>query len=295
MPYRPVPRPTREEAAADAIVRECKARGHAFPQKAPRVDETSIDPAGRTVDITRTPCPGCGTVRSTTRPVPRPGTTLVAAVGIFERPSPGDVPGVAERAARITDEEPADAAERAGLGRSVPAGFAPDRRGTARPETLTFSVGVPARQFYLLDQHAGVDAIVPVPADAEGAGAGAGAGADGVGQADAVPGAAVLWTARRAAAVPVTVVIAPNDPGAELDGYDDVVEVAYRAHTGHVRIEELGGARHGLPPLHAGYGPYRLRHHLRTPADTGEGEACLLQIWPEVYRRPSVLKGRPAG
>ncbi|MDL4776433.1 hypothetical protein [Actinomadura xylanilytica] len=286
MPYRPVPRPTREEAAADAIVRECEARGHAFPQKAPRVDETSIDPAGRTVDITRTPCPGCGTVRSTTRPVPRPGTTLVAAVGIFERPSPGDVPGVAERAARITDEEPADAAERAGLGRSVPAGFAPDRRGTARPETLTFSVGVPARQFYLLDQHAGVDAIVPVPADAEGAGADGRPTPFPARRCSGRPGAPRRsrspWSSRRTTPVPSST----------------ATTMSWSWPTG--RTPGTSGsrssvARHGLPPLHAGYGPYRLRHHLRTPADTGEGEACLLQIWPEVYRRPSVLKGRPAG
>lgn len=83
-------------------------------------------------------------------------------------------------------------------------------------------------------------------------------------------------------------VVSPHDPGADLDGYDDVVEIPFRTGMGYVRVQELGDTPHELPPLHAGYGGYRLRYHVRG-ADSGDA-TYLLQIWPESRRRPVSVK-----
>ncbi|TDD81458.1 hypothetical protein [Actinomadura rubrisoli] len=270
------PRPTREEIAAEKAVRECEARGHDFPDEPPRVAESSPG----THHVQRTPCRECGTVQVMFWTAPEPSAIQFVAIGTFEAPEPGDVPRLAERAAALTDAEYAAALADAGFDPDPP-GLAPDRRATARAETLDLAVAVRSGQFYLLDRDQELRAIIPVPA-----------GAEGAGLADTVPGAAVFWTAERGGTIPLTVVIAPGDPGAVLDGRSDVVEIAYRTATGHVRVQELGGAEHALPPLPGGHGGYRFRYHVH---DADEGQArYLLQIWPEAHRRPASLKATSA-
>lgn len=277
MRYRRPPLPTREDLAAEKAVRECAARGHDHPDEPLRPAESFTGPDGATHHTRRTPCRECGTLKVTTWQEPEPGQGAFMAIGTFEAPEPGDVPRLAERAARITDAELAAALERARPHGVRRGDLAPDRRATARTETLELGVSVRSRQFYLLDRDADLAAIIPVPGDAESAGL-----------ADVVPGAAVFWTPDRTGPVPLTVVVSPHDPGADLDGHDDVIEISYRAATGYVRVRELGGNDHELPPLPAGYGGYRLRHHVRN-ADSGDA-AYLLQIGPEARRGPLSLK-----
>jgi hypothetical protein len=105
---------------------------------------------------------------------------------------------------------------------------------------------------------------------------------------DAVPGAAVLWTPVRTGTIRLMVITAPRDPG-PVGGGHDTVEIAFPRTTGHVRVQELGGGGHPLPPLPAGYADYRLRYQVQNAEDP-ERVAHVLQIWPEGRRRPAVVE-----
>lgn len=260
--------PSREDVAADRIVRECAGRGHRFPEEnSLRPTETSIGPDGQTVNHRRVRCGECGTFQLMTwDEPPQSGTVLITVPLTFEAPEPGDIPGLADRAAHVTDDEISAmyAENLRGITPTIP-----ERPEPARPETRDLAVRVTARQFYLLDSDETPGGIIPVPDDATGAGI-----------IETTHGAAVLWTA--AHTVGLTVVVSADDPGAD-DGYDDIVEITYRSRTGRVTVTELAGAAYPLPPLHAGYGDHRLRYHVR---DGG----CLLQIWRAPRTRPAVVK-----
>jgi hypothetical protein len=201
--------------------------------------------------------------------------------GEVRGPEPGDIPHLADHAARVTDEEFATALAETG---HPDAPLLPALRDVGRPETLDLAVRVRARQFYLLDAEETPGSILPVPEDAT-----------SVGIVDTVPGAAVLWTGLHQGIVHLTVVVSPTDPGADVHGYEDVVELTYRSTTGYVTIKELGGAAHTLPPLPGGYGDHRLRFHVRdadtahrTKASDDPIDHYLLQIWRAHRTRPVI-------
>lgn len=67
------------------------------------------------------------------------------------------------------------------------------------------------------------------------------------------PGSAFLTTGLHTGVVGFTVAVADRDPGADLDTYEDVVEISYDSPTGIVWLEEWGGeGSHTLPPLAGG-------------------------------------------
>ncbi|SNT53595.1 hypothetical protein SAMN05216276_105661 [Streptosporangium subroseum] len=107
-------------------------------------------------------------------------------------------------------------------------------------------------------------------------------------------GSALLTVGPQWATVKFTVAVADRDPGADLDGYEDIVEISYESPSGRLSLEEWGGGRaHTLPPLPAGPGTYRLRYHVRGMDEEVAieiGDHYFLQIWPEPPRDPTVLK-----
>jgi hypothetical protein len=300
--FRRVPPPAREDIAAAKQAQECAARGHAYPDTF-SLWQPEIEPGGQFQQ--RTPCPDCATVRVRTwkeafadvppeqvperfRNMNRLGLNMA-----YEAPEPGDVPGIADLAAGVTDDEVA--AVRAAAVRPKPPNapnrigdnpyervFVPDQEppvGLAARQ-IEMNLNVMAWQFYLLDAEETPASIIPVPADAASAGI-----------IDTVPGATVMWTGLRQGTVPLTVSIAPDDPGADLQGYQDVAEVSHRSPTGQLSIAVLTDTVRALPPL-AGSGDYRLRYHVRG-ADAAHtsgdpADQCLLQIWPAPRARPVV-------
>ncbi|MEU0484469.1 hypothetical protein ABZ260_35485 [Streptosporangium sp. NPDC006013] len=108
-------------------------------------------------------------------------------------------------------------------------------------------------------------------------------------------GSALLTVGPQWATVKFTVAVADRDPGADLDGYEDIVEISYESPSGRLSLEEWGGGRaHTLPPLPAGPGTYRLRYHARGMDEEDSLDAIaehyFLQIWPEPPCDPAVLK-----
>ncbi|GII93408.1 hypothetical protein Ssi02_36390 [Sinosporangium siamense] len=94
--------------------------------------------------------------------------------------------------------------------------------------------------------------------------------------------------------VEFTVAVADRDPGADLDGYEDIVEISYESPSGRLSLQEWGGGKtHPLPPLPAGPGTYRLRYHVRGMDEEVSleiGSHYFIQIWPEPPCDPVVLK-----
>ncbi|MFD0884728.1 hypothetical protein ACFQ08_09225 [Streptosporangium algeriense] len=96
--------------------------------------------------------------------------------------------------------------------------------------------------------------------------------------------------------VPFTVTVSDQDPGADLDGYEDVAEASFESPTGRVFLlgwcmdfYEEKVAR--LPPLPAGPGTYRLRYHVRgMDEERYLADDHYLQIWPAPRHAPAVLK-----
>ncbi|WP_062434446.1 hypothetical protein [Herbidospora daliensis] len=112
-----------------------------------------------------------------------------------------------------------------------------------------------------------------------------------VGIITTVAGGARLTLGIQWGQVPFRVVVADRDPGAELDRYEDAVEIAFEALSGRLTLEEWGGnGSHPLPPLPAGGGFYRLRYHVLGMDEEAEEDHYLLQIWPEPYRDAVVVK-----
>ncbi|MGW4470610.1 hypothetical protein ACWENQ_13135 [Nonomuraea sp. NPDC004354] len=96
--------------------------------------------------------------------------------------------------------------------------------------------------------------------------------------------------------IPFTVTAADRDPGADLDGYEDIVEISFEAPSGEVFLvgwlmDWDDEKAHDLSLLLSGPGTYRLRYHIRGI----EEERCwvddhYLQIWPAPLHDPAVLK-----
>ncbi|WP_204054836.1 hypothetical protein [Planomonospora parontospora] len=96
--------------------------------------------------------------------------------------------------------------------------------------------------------------------------------------------------------IPFTVTVSDRDPGADLDGYEDVVEISFESPSGDVFLvgwlmDWDDEKAHNLSPLLPGPGTYRLRYHLRGM----EEERCwtddhYLQVWPASQHDPAILK-----
>jgi hypothetical protein len=306
MSWRLVPPPTREDVAAEKLARECAGRGHSFPEVWP-LDPAQVTAGPGASSQHRAPCPDCATVRVLSWQGPLPGSSTrsqgrtaiaMAMMVTYEAPEPGDVPGIADLAASVSyDEVAAARAAAVEPPHSARIGFyqdvvavrddsghddplpAPGELTAARIE-LTLTVA--AWQFYLLDAAEKPARILPVPEHAASAGI-----------IDTVTGATLLWTGLRQGPVHLTVSIAPADPGADLEGYQDVAEISHRSTTGRLAIAGLAQTARALPPL-PGYGDYRLRYHARD-ADAAHTsghpvDRYLLQIWPAPRTRPVILQ-----
>ncbi|MFI6458498.1 hypothetical protein ACIBF6_44000 [Streptosporangium amethystogenes] len=111
-------------------------------------------------------------------------------------------------------------------------------------------------------------------------------------------GNAFLITGLHTGTVSFTVAVADQDPGADLEGYEDIVEISFESPSGCVSLYESGGGGvHGIPPLSAGSGTYRFRYHARGMDAARETsfpdtviDHYLLQIWPASHRDPVILK-----
>jgi len=119
-----------------------------------------------------------------------------------------------------------------------------------------------------------------------------------VGIVGAEPGAAILLTGLHTGTVGFTVTVDDHDPGADLDAYEDVVEIGFESRDGAASLVGWGEEySRDLPPLPAGPGSYRLRYHAR---GMDEGAAAqdadepideyLLQIWPAPASPATTLK-----
>ncbi|GIH28142.1 hypothetical protein Aph01nite_64520 [Acrocarpospora phusangensis] len=109
-------------------------------------------------------------------------------------------------------------------------------------------------------------------------------------------GIASLNIATQWGTIPFTVTVADRDPGADFDGYEDIVEISFESPSGEVFLvgwlmdwnDEMA---HNLSPLLSGPGAYRLRYHVRGMDE----ERCsvddhYLQIWPAPQHDSAVLK-----
>lgn len=266
-----MPFPNRDDVAMEQILRAC-GHDHDIPdENRLEVTATETDENGRTVNINRTACRRCGMIQVSRWWPPEPGTRGFAVMSTFERPEPGDVPGLAERALQVTDTELADFITACGFPGGVPADFAPDRRTTASVEHLDLTLQIRAGQFALLDRTRSVGDILPVPAYAESAGL-----------IDAVPGSALFWPPLHDGELALSVTISPTPPEPDRS-YDRIVELSCRFGTGHAVLHELAGRNLPLPPLPAGHGDYRLRFHTKP-------SRCLLQIWNQPRAKPNILR-----
>ncbi|WP_336211002.1 hypothetical protein [Nonomuraea sp. LPB2021202275-12-8] len=111
-------------------------------------------------------------------------------------------------------------------------------------------------------------------------------------------GSAFLVTGLHTGTVDFTVVVADHDPGADREGFEDIVEISFESEAGQVSLHEWGQDVHELPPLPAGPGWYRLRYHARGMDEATDGadlsngpiDHYLLQIWPAEESLPHVLQ-----
>ncbi|MER5325706.1 hypothetical protein [Streptosporangium roseum] len=102
---------------------------------------------------------------------------------------------------------------------------------------------------------------------------------------------ATLW-----GVIPFTVTVANRDPGADLDCYEDIMEISFESPSGEVFLAGWlmdwdDEKAHNLSPLLSGPGVYRLRYHVRGMDE----ERCwvddhYLQMWPAPQHDSAVLK-----
>ncbi|MFI7420378.1 hypothetical protein [Nonomuraea sp. NPDC049684] len=109
-------------------------------------------------------------------------------------------------------------------------------------------------------------------------------------------GAALLLTSTHTGTLDFSVTVADQDPGADTDGYEDIVEISFHSEAGRLSLCEWGGEGvHELPELPSGPGWYRLRYHAVNMDEESEAEdRYLLQIWPEPESVPRVIKSTSA-
>lgn len=113
-------------------------------------------------------------------------------------------------------------------------------------------------------------------------------------------GMACLITGLHSGPVSFSATVADEDPGPDLDGYEDIVEISLHSESDHLRINEWGGDSHLIPQLPAGPGWYRLRFHAVNMDEAAKVDSLapedavvdryLLQIWPQPDSSPLVLK-----
>jgi len=122
-----------------------------------------------------------------------------------------------------------------------------------------------------------------------------------IGLLGTAPGEAILATGLRSGFISFAVSVADDDPGPDLDGYEDIVETAFEARHAEVSLIEGGGERsHRLPALPAGAGWYRMRYHCRGMDEGNHAsvnfdvgriiDEYLLQIWPAQATSPATVK-----
>ncbi|WP_030456806.1 hypothetical protein [Herbidospora cretacea] len=111
-------------------------------------------------------------------------------------------------------------------------------------------------------------------------------------------GNAFLITGLHTGTVGFSVTVADHDPGADTDGYEDIVEISFESEAGEVTLDEWGGGDvHEIPELPAGPGWYRLRYHAQNMDAAAEVDTSreiidryLLQIWPQDECEPRVVQ-----
>jgi hypothetical protein len=251
----------------ELILSECGGE-HDFPSSSLEVTDTEIGWDGHLVNVNRVACRRCGMVHATRWRPPDPAAPQrFSAIGTRELPWPADVPGLAERAAHVTDSQIAELARQRGYPDGIPRDFAPDRRVNAPVARLEFALRIRAGQFALLDRYRSLGEILPVPKTA-----------DRTDLIDAVPGAALFGPPVHDSDIVLPVLISPRAPALDRS-YEPINEVSCRFQTGYIVLREIGGRVLDIPPLPAGHGDYRLRFH---SGKTG----CLLQIWPQPRGKP---------
>ncbi|MGW5259962.1 hypothetical protein ACWEQG_03255 [Microbispora sp. NPDC004025] len=93
-----------------------------------------------------------------------------------------------------------------------------------------------------------------------------------------------------------TVTVADRDPGADREGYEDIVEVSYVTGAGRLAMTGFSFGEHvmcPLPALPAGPGAYRIRYHVKGMDTEGTQDTVddhYLQIWPAPVGDPVVVK-----
>lgn len=114
-----------------------------------------------------------------------------------------------------------------------------------------------------------------------------------VGVIRVTPGLATLNMGIDMGEVPITVVLADRDPGADLETHEDAVEISFESLSGRIVLLEWDWDEprtHDLTPLPAGPGPYRIRFHVTGLDDHAGALVHHLQIWPEPFHDAAVLK-----
>ncbi|MEU7004048.1 hypothetical protein [Nonomuraea sp. NPDC046570] len=154
---------------------------------------------------------------------------------------------------------------------------------------MTITLGVDYGQAYLFDDSG--EAVIPDHlADDD--------PACPLGIIHVADGVALLTIGTHYGKVPFDVQVAQSEPAPDLGAYEDIVEISFASEAGSVSLHEWGDENiHVLPPLPAGPGWYRLRHHAHGldegHADHYEEHApdrYLLQIWPAHESGPRVVK-----
>ncbi|WP_066361298.1 hypothetical protein [Herbidospora mongoliensis] len=90
--------------------------------------------------------------------------------------------------------------------------------------------------------------------------------------------------------VPFTLMVADQDPGPDLDGHEDIVEIDFDSPSGRVGLREWGEQPYPFVSLPAGPGIYRLRYHVLGMDEEATEDHYLLQIWPAKPGDSVVLK-----
>ncbi|GII33480.1 hypothetical protein [Planotetraspora mira] len=111
-------------------------------------------------------------------------------------------------------------------------------------------------------------------------------------------GIAFLVTGLHTGTVGFSATVADGDPGADTDGYEDIVEISFKSTVGRVSLLEWSPeVAHDLPDLTTGPGWYRLRYHARGMDEAREADTSaeiidsyLLQIRPQDESQPRVVK-----